>query len=363
MRRLEFALGLAACLTAGCSRKPEPPLAPGPSASAPAPGPSASAPAPGPAAGRITPVLATDPVTDDPDDPAIWVNPQDPAQSRIIATNKAKKPTGAIVMFGLDGKTIQTIAGVDRPNNVDVTYGLPVGGRPVDIAVATERHGNRLRIFSIAAGGLTDITGDTQTFKAPMGIGLYKRPKDGALFAIVSRKSGPSGTYLWQYRLEDDGSGKVRAVKVREFGAFSGKGEIEAVAVDAENGFVFYADEDYGIRKYHADPDHPQAAQELTGFGTTGFHGNREGIAIYKTPGGGYIVCSDQIPGGSEYRIYRRDGDHAFVKAVRGDADSTDGLDAISTPLSPRFPKGLLVTMNSSAKNFLVFDWAALGLP
>lgn len=312
----------------------------------------------------IRPALGTDRVRDDPDDPAIWVNPADPAQSRIIGTNKAKKPTGALVMFDLDGKTIQTVEGVDRPNNVDVAYGLRLGGSSTDIAVAAERHANRLRVFSITASKLADVTGDTAVFAAPMGIALYKRLKDGAIFAIVSRKSGPSGSYLWQYRLEDNGSGKVRAMKVREFGTFSGKGEIEAVAVDQELGFVYYADEDFGIRKYHADPDHLEAAKELPGFGTEGFHGNREGIAIYAKPGGiGYIVCSDQIPGNSEYRIYRREANSKLVKVVRGGADSTDGLEAISTPLGPKFPKGMLVTMNSSGKNFLVFDWAALGLP
>ncbi len=334
----------AACFLAGCSR-PEPP-------------PS------GNAIHEIQPAFATERVSDDPDDPAIWVNPAGRAQSRIIATNKAKKPTGAVVMYDLDGKAIHTVAGVDRPNNVDVAYGLPLAGRATDIAVAAERHANRLRVFAISPSGLTDVTGATSVFAAPMGIALFRRPADGVLFAIVSRKSGPSGSYLWQYRLEDDGSGKVRAVKVREFGTFSGKGEIEAVAVDAELGFVYYADEDFGIRKYHADPDHADAAKELPSFGTGGFHGNREGIAIYAKPGGtGYIVCSDQIPGNSQYRIYRREANSELVKVVRGGADSTDGLEAISTPLGPKFPKGMLVTMNSSGKNFLVFDWASLGLP
>ena len=43
-------------------------------------------------------------MTDDPDDPAIWVHPTDPARSLIIGTNKVKAPTGAVVVFGLDGK-------------------------------------------------------------------------------------------------------------------------------------------------------------------------------------------------------------------------------------------------------------------
>ena len=73
----------------------------------------------------------------------------------------------------------------------------------------------------------------------------------------------------------------MKATFVRYFGAFSGTGEIEAVAVDDALGYVYYADEGNGIRKYHADPDHRDAASELAHFGRTGFRADREGIAIY----------------------------------------------------------------------------------
>lgn len=98
---------------------------------------------------EVLPTVAADRVTDDPGDPAIWVNRSDPAQSLIIGTNKVKRPTGALVVYGVDGKIRQTIAGLDRPNNVDVEYGLMLGGRLVDIAVATERLQHRLAIYRI----------------------------------------------------------------------------------------------------------------------------------------------------------------------------------------------------------------------
>ncbi len=181
----------------------------------------------------ISPTLATQSVTDDADDPAIWVNASDPEKSLIVGTNKVAAPTGALVVFGLDGKIRQTIAGIDRPNNVDIEYGLMVQGQPVDIAVTTERLKSRLRIFSIPADGgpLTDISsgggapvlqGESGELAEPMGISLYRRPSDGAVFAIVAPKNGPRQGYLRQYRLEDDGGGKVKAVHVRRFGNFSG---------------------------------------------------------------------------------------------------------------------------------------------
>jgi 3-phytase len=328
------------------------------------------------AAVDIRPAVATDPVTDDPDDPAIWVHPADPSRSLIIGTNKVQAPGGALAVFNLDGKTVQTVAGLDRPNNVDVEYALRLGGADADIAVTTERLKSQLRIFRIApdGSGITDVTssGQTRVFAgrsgeeaAPMGIALYRRPRDGAVFAIVAPKTGPRQGYLGQYRLEDDGTGRVKATHVRYFGKFSGVGEIEAVAVDDPLGYVYYADEGDGIHKYHADPDHPAAATELAHFGRTGFRADREGIAIYqRDDGAGYIICTDQIAGNSEYRIYRREGesgrphDHSQqLKVVRGSADSTDGLEVTSRPLGPNFPAGLMVAMNSRARNFLLFRW------
>lgn len=329
-----------------------------------------------PAGAIIKPVVATDPVSEDPDDPAIWINPADPSLSLILGTNKTPAPGGALVVFGLDGRTRQTIANIDRPNNVDVEYGLAVGGKPTDIAVLTERLKQRLRVFRIppdgsglrdisAGGGLPVFEGRRGDEGAPMGIALYRRPKDGAVFAIVGRKTGPKEGYIWQYRLQDDGTGKVRGVKVREFGAFSGDGEIEAIAVDDALGHVYYADEGDGIHKWHADPDHPEAGRELAHFGKTGFRQDREGIGIYARPdGAGYIVCTDQVERNSRYLLFRREGapgsphnHEELLGAVAGGADSTDGIEVTAAALGPQFPNGLLVVMNSAGRNFLIYRW------
>lgn len=368
---LSLALGLLICLSA-CAAEP----------AAEEPVESASV---GPAPVDVQPKLATEPVGEDADDPAIWVHPTDPSLSLIVGTNKTVAPSGALVVFGLDGKTRQTLDGLDRPNNVDVEYGLSLGGQPADIAVLTERYQRRLRVFRIETDGsglvdvssleaLTVFEGEPGEQGAPMGIALYRRPGDGSIFAIVGRKEGPREGYLWQYLLEDAGRGQVKATKVREFGRFSGVGEIEAIAVDDDLGYVYYADEGDGIHKWHADPDHPDAGQELAHFGKEGFLADREGIAVYAlSDGTGYILCTDQVEGNSEYRIFRREGapraphDHSeLVKVVRGGADSTDGIEATSAPLGPSFPAGFLVAMNSASRDFLIFDWkdiAGLGEP
>jgi 3-phytase len=314
----------------------------------------------------VRPALATDPVSADPDDPAIWVNPADPARSLLLGTNKSPAPRGALVVFGLDGKTRQTVGGLDRPNNVDVEYGLLLPGGPLDIAVVTERYRRRLRVFKITAEGLADITGATAVFEGqpgesgePMGIALYRRSRDGSVLAVVSRKTGPRDGYLWQYDLQHDGAGKVKAVWVREFGRYSGAGEIEAVAVDDALGYVYYADEGDGIHKYYADPDHPDAARELAWFGRQGYQGDREGLALYGRPDNtGYLLSTDQLVGNSRYFIYPRDGDQSRpLRVFTGGADATDGADATAAALGPQFPNGLFLVMNSGPKNFLVYKW------
>jgi 3-phytase len=327
-----------------------------------------------PAAVVVAPLRSTVAVPHDPDDPAIWVNRRDPSKSLIVGTVKVAAPDGALAVFGLDGRLRQLLPGPDRPNNVDVEYDLMLKGARTDVAVLTERLGRRLRAYAIAPDGssVADVSGALRVLEgapgdegAPMGIGLYRRPRDGAVFAIIAPKAGPRERYLWQYRLHDDGAGRVTATFVRRFGNFSGTGEIEAVAVDDELGFVYYADEDVGIHKWLADPDRPGADRELALFGTTGYERDREGLGIYALPGGkGYIVSVDQLPGESVFHVYRREGepgrphDHSReVFAFKGGADSTDGLDVTSAALGPEFPDGLLVAMNSDSRNFLLFRW------
>lgn len=312
----------------------------------------------------ITPVVITEQTAVDSDDPAIWINREDPAQSLILGTDKG----GSIFVFDLDGKIIpeKTVTGMGRMNNIDVAYDFPLGGETVDIAVATDRNEEKLRIFSlpdmtpIDNGGIPTFVGETDDRRA-MGIAIYTRPSDGAFFAIVSRKFGASGSYLWQYRLEDAGDGTVEATKVRAFGEFAGGKEIEAVAVDNELGYVYYSDETAGIHKYQADPDAPDADTELAFFGTEGFVQDQEGISIYKIDDGtGYILVSDQQA--NAFRIFKREGepedpnDHRLVKVVYVSTNESDGSDVTSMVLDSRFPSGFFVAMSDN-RTFQYYSW------
>src|SRR4029450_943588 len=102
---------------------------------------STSPPVSMPTTVTIKPARATDAAPRDPDDPAIWVNRANPAASLVFGTMKVAAPDGALAVFGLDGKLRQLLKGADRPNNVDVEYGLDLDGTATDIVALTERLG------------------------------------------------------------------------------------------------------------------------------------------------------------------------------------------------------------------------------
>ena len=329
-----------------------------------------AAPEPPPAATEtggtdaVVPVLITEKSAVDTDDPAIWINPDDPAKSLILGTDKG----GSIFVFDLEGKIIpeKNVTGMGRMNNIDVAYGFPLGDETVDIALATDRNEEKIRVFRlpdmtpIDNGGIPTFVGETDDRRA-MGLAIYTRPTDGAFFAIVSRKFGVSGAYLWQYLLEDAGDGTIKATKVRAFGEFVGGKEIEAVAIDNELGYVYYSDETAGIHKYLADPDVPGADQELAFFGTDGFAGDQEGISIYKIDDGtGYVLVSDQQA--NTFRVYTREGqpgdphNHQLVKIIKVSTNESDGSDVTNIPVDGRFPSGIFVAM-SDDQTFHYYSW------
>lgn len=301
----------------------------------------------------LLPLVVTEPVSKDSDDPAIWLHPGKPEESLILGTDKTKN--GSLYVFNLKGQVVGKSIPLARPNNVDVVQTVRFGRQTLDLAVTTERGECRLRFFTLPdmkcvdRGDLLVFDGDRS--RGPMGVAFYKRPRDGALFVIVGGKSGPSEGYLWQYRvgLRKDGTLEMR--KVREFGRFSGRKEIEAIAVDSELGYVYYSDEQYGIHKYLADPDARDAGRELALFGASGFASDIEGISVCKTgPGRGYLLVSNQQA--DTFRIFPREGTlssphhHPFLASVRVSTRESDGSE-VTTAALPGFPGGLFVAMST----------------
>ncbi len=313
---------------------------------------------------KITPDIITEKTANDADDPAIWINKNDPSKSIVFGTDKASE--GAVYAFNLEGKIIKekSIFNIARPNNVDISYDFVLSdSTKTDIIVFTEREKEQIRLFSVPDmkpldnGGFKVFEDEKeQSLRLPMGIALYKSSISNKTYAIVGRKSGPKQKYLYQYELISD-STTVKAKLVRKFGDFSGKKEIEAIAVDAELGYVYYSDEQHCIRKYYADPE--KGDKEISCFGGDYFKEDIEGIAIARTQGyQGFIIVSDQQRG--TFNVFDRNTND-FIKAVNLSTLETDGCEVTTVSLGSKYPNGLFVAMNDES-NFFFYDLSRLSL-
>lgn len=318
----------------------------------------------------IQPNVITEPTPNDTDDPAIWIHPTDASKSLIVGTDK--EVGGGLYVYDLDGKIVNKFIDMKRPNNVDIAYGLDINGVKTDIAVTTERKANVIRIFSlpdlkpIDNGGIPIFEGEKgEDERDGMGIALYTKVIDSItteIHAVVGRKTGPSGTYLWQYKLSGNPDGNVTAEVLRKFGTYSGKKEIEAIAVDNESGYIYYSDEQTGVRKYYADPE--KGNEEIAFFAQNDVKRDHEGIAIYKKDHKtGYILLSNQQ--NNSFVVYKREGEannpheHKPIAEIPVSAIECDGADATSVNLGSKFPNGIFVAM-SNGNVFHIYDWNIL---
>jgi len=310
----------------------------------------------------LKPLVTTDAVFGDSDDPAIWINEKHIDSSIVLGTDKDKLNAGVYV-FDLKGKIDSTRSkfNLKRVNNIDIANHFNYQNKDIAIAVATERDNHAIRVFSIPSmefidnGGIKVFTDDTANL--PMGIALYTNPTNKLVYAIVGRKEGPKEGYLYQYLLYDS-SGLINAQLVRKFGAYSEKKEIESIAVDNELGYVYYSDEQFGIRKYYAHPD--SSNRELAIFGQNQFKEDNEGISIYKKPyGKGYLLVSNQSD--NSFNVYSREGTidnphkHELLKKIKVSSSNSDGSDISSISL-PGFKNGLFVVM-SDDKTYHYYSW------
>uniref|UniRef100_UPI0040486410 phytase n=1 Tax=Algoriphagus sp. TaxID=1872435 RepID=UPI0040486410 len=315
---------------------------------------------------KIAASVITDTVSYDTDDPAIWMHPSDPSKSLVIGTDKDS--LGALYVFNLEGKVIDSLVrkGIQRPNNVDVGYGLALADGLTDFAVTGERLTSRLRFFSLPdmkelnPGGFEIFLGEEgPAFRDLMGVALYKSPSTGKQYVIAGRKNGPTdGTYLWQYEITaaaDD----IQLELVRKFGQYSGKKEIEAIAVDAALGYIYYSDEGVGVRKYAAEPD--MGNEELALFATEGFADDHEGISIYEVDdSSGYLLVSDQQA--NLFHVFPREGSpenphaHPLITKILLSTNQSDGSEVSSRSFGPKFPRGIFIAMSDN-KTFHFYRW------
>lgn len=287
------------------------------------------------------------------DDPAIWVNQANPAQSAVIGTDKL----GAIEVYDLDGRRLQSLP-VGRANNVDVRSDLGDGtaftlsGRPISLVTASNRTNNSIIVYEMdpVSRQLRDIAARTITTGIQVyGECMYRSPQTGTFYAFLTGKTGQ----VEQWALSDNGAGKVDATKVRSFQVTTT--EAEGCVADDELGFFYVADEYNGIWKYGAEPG---AGTARTSVGSASAAGplapTIEGLTIARTSSGtGLLMASSQ--GNDTFAVYRREGANAFVGSFRVVAangidavSGTDGIDVTTANLGPAFPAGVFAAQDGT---------------
>ena len=176
-------------------------------------------------------VAETEPVTnpcDAADDPAIWSDAGDPANTKIAITNK----TGKLAVQGIDGRTLSEI-GIGRVNNVDLRSGIALGDRERVVVAATNRSTDTIDVFALdeRTGELDGVLADPirPGLQAELyGICLYHRAATDVLYAFVTDKDG--GVAQWQLDADDAGRLTGREVRAWQTGV-----ETEGCVVDDAN--------------------------------------------------------------------------------------------------------------------------------
>jgi 3-phytase len=360
-----------------------------------------------------TPQLTEENADADADDPAFWVNPQDAAGSLVITAVK----NGGMRVYDLKGAEVQAIAampetdaGAGRINNVDVIYGMTMAdGTVIDIAIASDRGLDVLRVFRIDAGTvpLTEIT-DLSVGRAfpmkpdPKGGPDQENPledqmsiyglagwKDatGQVWAVGTQRTNPR---LGIFSLTPNAEGTVTAKMVHDVRVpftfqdqdltveneddptMDWSPQFEGVAVDKTTGAIFAGQEDVGIWQIDGVTGAIDAAPLYTtrGSASSSFSNpdsviarDVEGLTVYYGLTKRYLLASSQ--GGAHGDAPAPDApfDDSFVVFEIGDAltplgsfrvaasgsmdavQESDGADLMPMAL-PGWPNGLFVTQD-----------------
>lgn len=311
---------------------------------------------------EILPEAETTPVSnqgDAADDPAIWVNHGNPANSRVLGTNKQQ----GLMVYNLDGKLLQNLP-AGRVNNVDVRQGFSLRGKPMDIASASQRERQAIALFAIdPVSGTVTAAGELPTsLDAVYGLCMYQQ--ESQVYVFINDEDGR----FQQYEIIDSQQG-WRGQLVREFAVGS---QPEGCSADDHHQRLFLGEEDVAVWSLSARADASTDMIQVAAIGDW-LHDDIEGMDIYQTATENWLVVSSQ--GNDSYVIFDANPPFAPIGRFRvglnaragvDGSSETDGLTISSQPLGPQYPQGMLVVQDGrnllpdAAQNFKYIDWRQL---
>ena len=284
------------------------------------------------------------------DDPAIWRNPNAPARSLIVATDKK----AGLYVYGMDGKVRHFVAG-GRLNNVD----LVDMGRTGVIVVASDRNDEAQALLQIyrlntQSGELTALGSMTGGQGEAYGVCLMRNGR--ALDAFSVLKHGAIHRVSISFG-KDAPSGRV--VQSMQLAT-----QTEGCVADSRTDTLYVGEEDRGIWAFDLGKkvDQPRLVAPVDGSHLVA---DVEGLALLpKGRRGGWLVASSQ--GDNAYALYRLpnlkpDGRFRIAAGRFGSTEETDGIALMPGRFGPGFPSGLFVAQDGdnapAAQNFKFVSW------
>lgn len=301
------------------------------------------------------------------DDPAIWADPTNPANSLVIGTDKK----AGLNLYDMQGRVLQHLPD-GKMNNVDLREGFILDGQPVVLVTASDRTNKAVAIYRLdtEARRLINVADGVQATGQgdPYGQCMYRSARSGKTYVFINDSNGEKR----QWELIDAGNGKVRAERVRDF-AFSS--QVEGCVADDVSGLLFVAEEDVGLWRLSAEPDGGSAMTMVARISENpALRDDMEGVGLYDLGDGrGYLVASSQ--GNDSYAVFRREGDQAYLGSFIVVADGqrgidgvseTDGLEVTSRNLGPGFEHGALIAQDGrnvlpgENQNFKYVPWTSI---
>lgn len=282
-------------------------------------------------------VVFTTPATDDQDDMALWLHPDDPGKSVVIASDKAN---GNVVVYGLDGASHQTVV-LDKPGNIDLRHDVPWGDACADLVVINERVDAVLVVLRVDrdTGELSRIDPGDLAIGGNYGLGLHLSA-EGRLSAFTGPE-GPTTIQRFDLAPAPDGSATIAATDWSYTAS-----QIEGMVADDAAGRLFLGEEDVGIWSIAVD-DASDVVMVAAVDDASGLTADVEGLTIYHRGQGGYLIASSQ--GASKYTVLDLLPPHAPVGEFRiTGVGETDGIDVVNVALGDAFPEGLFTAHNGA---------------
>lgn len=291
------------------------------------------------------------------DDPAIWVNFDEPEKSLILGTDKQ----AGVSVYDLSGKELQFLE-LPLPNNIDLRQNLYVGSTDGDFAVTSNRGDNSFSILSVTAEGIEEVDRIPVETPEPYGICIGADP---APLVAITHKTGELDIYELSY---------TRSFSAKRVGSGYNSGlQMEGCVFDEAHHALYVGYEPFGIVKIDTrrldSTDMPVIIDQMDSG--TQLVEDIEGLTIYETgPLSGYLLAS--VQGDNSYQAYDRitgepAGRFRIVQGPATDgAEETDGIAASSADFGRVFPEGILVVQDgfnrgeSRVQNFKIVNWETI---